>query len=324
MDSTPVGSPIYISFKSEELSPCIPSSPFSSFASPGKKIPYFSLFHPKEAKELVYIFTNDLYNAPISSPRLPMATNGGGVGGIGGQGQQLPPKVFTKVVARYAPLVLPIPLHDLLKNYMKNLPKFTGEGDLTAAKHINFFDQFTDILGLEHEDVYSQLFVQTFEGQVRTWFWSLPPGSIISYDALEDLFLKQWGKRKDHLYYLTEFGSLKKKGSETVMEFIQSFNKLYNKIPTEVKPSQSAAKLTFAGDFEPDFSLLLRERGGADLTQMQDDAVEIESNMMASGRLKTKIETGNRETRPLREQAGPSGSGRSSDDKMDDMARIIK
>jgi hypothetical protein len=57
---------------------------------------------------------------------------------------------------------------------------------------------------------------------------------------------------------------------------------------------------------------------------MQDDVVEIESNMMASGKLKTKIEMGNRETKRFREQAGPSGSGRSSDDKMDDMARIIK
>jgi hypothetical protein len=57
---------------------------------------------------------------------------------------------------------------------------------------------------------------------------------------------------------------------------------------------------------------------------MQDDAVEIESNMMASGKLKMKIEMGNRETKRFREQAGPSGSGRSSDDKMDDMARIIK
>jgi hypothetical protein len=57
---------------------------------------------------------------------------------------------------------------------------------------------------------------------------------------------------------------------------------------------------------------------------MQDDAVEIESNMMASGKLKMKIETGNRETRRLREQAGPSRSARSSDDKMDDITRMIK
>jgi hypothetical protein len=92
------------------------------------------------------------------------------------------------------------------------------------------------------------------------------------------------------LYYLTEFGSLKKKNSETVMEFIQRFNKLYNKIPAEVKPSQPAAKVTFARAFELDFALLLRERRGATLTRMQDDAVEIESNMMAFRKLKTKVE----------------------------------
>jgi hypothetical protein len=50
------------------------------------------------------------------------------------------------------------------------------------------------------------------------------------------------------------------------MEFIQRFNKLYNKIPVEVKPSQPATKVTFAGAFEPNFSLLLRERRGVDLT----------------------------------------------------------
>jgi hypothetical protein len=85
---------------------------------------------------------------------------------------------------------------------------------------------------------------------------------------LEDAFLKQWGKRKNHLYYLTEFGSLRKKNSEIVMEFIQRFNKLYNKIPAEVKPSQPAAKVTFAGDFELDFALLLREIRGATLNRM--------------------------------------------------------
>jgi hypothetical protein len=171
-----------------------------------------------------------------------MAAEGGGVGG---QGPPPPPSIFAKVVARYAPLVILVPLHDLPENYMKNLPMFTGEGDLTVAEHINLFDQFADILGLEHEDVYSRLFFQTFEGQVRTWFRSLPAGSILSYDALEDSFLRKWGERKDHLYYLTEFGYLKKKSSETIMEFIQIFNKLYNTIPFKVKPSQLAAKVTF-------------------------------------------------------------------------------
>jgi hypothetical protein len=57
---------------------------------------------------------------------------------------------------------------------------------------------------------------------------------------------------------------------------------------------------------------------------MQDDALEIESNMMASRKMKTKFETGNKEIRRYRKQGGPSGSGISSKDKMNDMARIIK
>jgi hypothetical protein len=253
---------------------------------------------------------------------------GGGVGapggGAGGQGPTPPPRVFAKVAARYAPLVLPVPLHDLPENYIKNLPNFTGEGDLTTAEHINFFDQFADILGIEHEDVYSRLLVQTFEGQVQTWFRSLPAASILSYDALEDVFFRQWGEREDHLYYLTEFGSLRKRNSEIVMEFIQRFNKLYKKIPAEFKSSQPVAKVTSAGAFEPDFALLLRKRRGATLNRMQDDIVEIESNMMASGNLKAKIETGNQETKRFREQAGSSESNRSTYDNVDDTARVIK
>jgi hypothetical protein len=104
-DSTPVGSPIYISCKSEEPSPHIPSSPFSSFASLSKKFPDFSPFHPKEATESLYIFANPLYNTLISSPRLSMAATEGGVGGIGGQGQQPPPRVFTKVATRYLSMI---------------------------------------------------------------------------------------------------------------------------------------------------------------------------------------------------------------------------
>jgi hypothetical protein len=69
-------------------------------------------------------------------------------GGVGSQAPHPPPTVFAKVAERYVPLVLLIPLHDLPEKYIKNLPKFIWEGDLTTAEHINFFDQFANILGL--------------------------------------------------------------------------------------------------------------------------------------------------------------------------------
>jgi len=96
-------------------------------------------------------------------------------------------------------------------------------------------------------------------------------------------FLRKWGEKKDHLYFLTKFGALRNKASETIFEFIQRFNKLYNKIQVKVNPSQSTTIITFAGAFDFDFALLLRERRATTLAGMQDDAIEIESNMMASG-----------------------------------------
>jgi hypothetical protein len=109
--------------------------------------------------------------------------------------------------------------------------------------------------------------------------------------VLENAFLRQWEDKKDHLYYLTEFGALRKKNFKLVPEFTQRFNKQYHKIPAEVKSSQPAAKVTFTGAFEPDFALLLRERRSVDLTRMKDDAIKIESNMMALSKLKAKVET---------------------------------
>jgi hypothetical protein len=167
-----------------------------------------------------------------------------GVGGVEGSGVRghinpppPPPRILSKFIARYAPLALLAVLHDLPDNYMKSIPKFMGEGDLIATYHITFFDQFVDIIGIEHEDVYVRLLVHNFEGHVRTWFRGLHVNSIPSYIDLETSFLIKWGYKMDHLYYLNEFGSLRKKNSETISEYIQSLNKIYRKIPSKVKPS---------------------------------------------------------------------------------------
>jgi hypothetical protein len=69
----------------------------------------------------------------------------------------------------------------------------------------------------------------------------------------------------------------------------------------------------------------LRERKATTLGGMQYDAIEIKSNMMASGKLKTKVEMGIIELRKFKEQGEPSGSGRNAqDEKIDEMAKLIK
>jgi hypothetical protein len=225
------------------------------------------------------------------------------------------------IAARYAPLVLPQPLNALpADGYLKQLPKFTGEGDITAEEHLEAFYSFTDDNVIMHADVWMSIFVHSFQGEARKWFKALPPGSIDGIEALDNAFLRQWGDKKYFMYYMTKFGSLKRKEGEFVSNFSKRFNKMYNKIPVEIKPSEASAKITYASAFDPNLCLLLRERRATTLAYMQDAAVEVESNMLDVDRLRN---TTDRDMSKKRPEASPSSSS-SLPYQTDETARVIK
>jgi hypothetical protein len=80
---------------------------------------------------------------------------------------------------------------------------------------------------------------------------------------------------------------------------------MYNKIPDEIKPIETSAKITYASAFNPKFCLLLRERRSPSLVHMQDVALEVESNIVASDKLKGKY---NRDRRKNIAEASTSDS----------------
>ena len=43
------------------------------------------------------------------------------------------------------------------------------------------------------------MFVQILDGEVRKWFREFPPNSIDGINALEEVFMRQWGDTKDYL-----------------------------------------------------------------------------------------------------------------------------
>ena len=58
--------------------------------------------------------------------------------------------------------------------------------------------------------------------------------------------------------------------------------------PTEIKSTETSAKLTYANSFDVEFSLLLRERRANTLVNMQEATLEVESNLMAANKLRGK------------------------------------
>jgi hypothetical protein len=56
-----------------------------------------------------------------------------------------------------------------------------------------------------------QVFIQSIDGEARKWSRSLSLGSIVGIESLDDGFLRNWVEKKDFLYYIYEFGDLKRK-----------------------------------------------------------------------------------------------------------------
>ena len=77
-------------------------------------------------------------------------------------------------------------------------------------------------------------------------------------------------------------------------KFIKRFNKLHNSLPVEIKPPKEAAKVVFLGDFEPEFGFTLRERKSRTLDQIQIDALEVEANFTSIGKLRGRVDHGER------------------------------
>jgi len=101
--------------------------------------------------------------------------------------------------------------------------------------------------------------------------------------------MRQWGEKRDSLYHLNDFVLINKRANETIDDFKWRFNNLYNNILVDINPSQPTTKVTYVGAFDVDFSMTLRERRSSNLLVMQEDAIDIEGNLISLGMINKKI-----------------------------------
>ena len=119
------------------------------------------------------------------------------------------------------------------------------------------------------------------------------------------------GDKQSLFQVLSQYNNLKKGGFELVHEFSRRFMRVYNSIPADIKPSPRAAKLHCVDAFDNDFALLLREKKSNTLPTMFTEALEVEANMIACGKIKPRVEV---DRRKGREETHPAASTSSSND----------
>jgi hypothetical protein len=76
-------------------------------------------------------------------------------------GANLPRNMMDAIVAsRYAPHFLPHPMNALpVGDYLKYMPKFTWEEDITTEEHLSTFYSYADNLNIENQDVWMRVCV---------------------------------------------------------------------------------------------------------------------------------------------------------------------
>ena len=80
------------------------------------------------------------------------------------------------------------PLHELPRKVVAFLPKFDGEGNITALEHIRKYESVLCLLDITYEDVVCRLFPFTFEGKVLDWYFVLPIHTIHGWFDFKRVF----------------------------------------------------------------------------------------------------------------------------------------
>jgi hypothetical protein len=219
------------------------------------------------------------------------------------------------MVARYAPLVLVAPLHDMPQDYQTILPQFNSTIPLNAQQHIDKMNDYFDLQEVDKVDVQMRLFAQSLTRDVKKWFKTLRVATIPDIIIFHQNFLDRWEVKKNPLQILSEYENIKRNQGETVQDYCTRFNNLYNAIPTEIKPPQGLELIKFHDGFDADMLYQLREINAATLEDMQKIVVSVEANLLAR---RARQRTEKRVT--IKEE--PSTS--SYDAKLDSLAKDIE
>ena len=113
--------------------------------------------------------------------------------------------------------------HPLPKHPKKLLPKFDPNNDVTLEDHIKQFMIYLRLMDVQHEDMVSRLFPNTFVGKASTRFFILTVGSITSWQQFETDFLNPFGDDRISGVLFLELSRIRFDKNDNIKDFNQRF-----------------------------------------------------------------------------------------------------
>jgi hypothetical protein len=176
---------------------------------------------------------------------------------------------------------MPAPLHALPDAPEKWLPKFNPDDGTQAEEHINNFMLAVNLKGVTEQDVVVRLFPYTLQGSAGSWYFSLPSGSITSWNTCQEQFLTKYGDDRSLATLINDLSNLRIEHREPIKEFNARFNKLLNKIPTASKPSEQIRSEWYITALPANIAIFVDRAGKPTLAENMKEALAVEKRINA-------------------------------------------
>ena len=178
-------------------------------------------------------------------------------------------------------VLMPAPLSQVPAHPEKWLPKFNPEASMLAEEQINNFMLSINLNGVTNEDVVVQLFPYTLQGTAGSWHFSLPSGSITSWDIFHNQFLIKFGDDRSTATLINDLSNLKAQAKEHIKDFDLRFNKILNKIPTTSQPSEEVRCEWYITALPSNIAIFMDRENKTTLVENMTEAIAVEKRAIA-------------------------------------------
>ena len=124
-----------------------------------------------------------------------------------------------------------------------------------------------------------RLFCFTLQGKTSSWFFSLAPRSITSWQQFENAFITQFSDDKTSGTLFLKLSRLRINKKENVKEFNQRFITLLNKIPD--KPMKVAQIEFYTTALPPSVAMFVKRKEIRTLAENFVEAIKVEKDLVA-------------------------------------------
>jgi len=135
------------------------------------------------------------------------------------------------------------------------------------------------IMNVQHEDVACRFFCFTLQEKASSWFFSLPPRSVTSWQQFETAFITQFGDDKTSGTLFLYLSRLRINKKEKVKEFNQKSITLLNKILD--KPAEAVQIEFYTSALPPPISIFVKRKEIRTLAENFLQAIKVEKDLAA-------------------------------------------